>query len=212
MSASRWLRAPGLCRNRGPTQYRVPAEPAAIAFTFQQIGISPSQWIRDEVPGLLHAALVQQREKKQMTSSTVERFIRAAKILPTQKGNPQCNCILCGRQLPVRRMVILCEDCKYIIQGGGATDQLTEAGREIVYFLHQLVEVILSRRLDGQIDIPDVFTDKCINGRILALLSGEVALDILDDAGGAVAPPLPGPLFGALPAPSRQGGYQLPNR
>ena len=101
-----------------------------------------------------HHVILQQRRNSQLSSEMVAEFIRTMRRLLTPRGSLQPSCIVCRRQLPSRWMVILCQACWYELPGGGGRDQLTNNGTEIIHFLHQLVETIHKKRLQGDYSIP----------------------------------------------------------
>ena len=74
-------------------------------------------------------------------------------------------------------MVVLKEECKCKIRGGGCRDRLTENGIETIHFLHQLIESIHTKRLHGDRSIPSIAVDDRVVSRLNGVLNGGEVLD-----------------------------------
>ena len=132
------------------------------------------------------------------------------KRLLSHQENLQRFCVLCKRQLPLRSMVILCIVCEHKLVGGGDGDALTLKGVEIIYFLHQLVQNIHARRLQGDYSIPSVEVDSVMEERYRLVIAGS---ETADD--WWLQSPIPGvdPIEtgGALLSSPVEGGHGCPS-
>ena len=115
--------------------------------------------------------IVQQRGSCTLSGEVVTEFIRTMRKLLSPRGSLQRACLLCRRQLPSRWMVILCTVCEHKFVGGGGGDILTSRGIEIIYFLHQLVQAIHSKRLRGDNSIPITEVDSHMERIVSSILA-----------------------------------------
>ena len=106
-------------------------------------------------------------------------MLRNLRIIAAQPANPAWPGHLGYREeLPLRWMVILCVVCEHKLVGGGGGDVPTMKGIEIIYFLHQLVQSIHTRRLQGDYSIPTIQVDSLMEERVrLVIAESETADD-----------------------------------
>ena len=150
--------------------YQIPMELAATLDRYCVGGLNPIPWLQNTRGIPLHQMIVLQREYRTIPSNVVIDFIRSMKRLLSRHGDLQRCCILCGRQLLLRWMVILCDGCDHKLVGG--RDTLSSNGIEVLYLLHRLVEDIHHRRLHGNTRIPSVEVDLITEGRVQAVIDG----------------------------------------
>ena len=183
--------------------YQIPAELAATVDRYQTNALDARQWIQNRGTEPLRPMIILQGENRTIPSSMVIEFIRSMKVLLSRYGNLQRGCILCRKQLPSRWMVVLCMACEHKLVGGGGRESLTWKGIECIYLLHQLVENIHSRRLQGDYGIPSIMVDPITEGRIRSVLTAQETPDdwwLLDEPSGTSpvpsgVPPIGGPRF-----------------
>ena len=140
-------------------------------------------------------------------------FTRTMKGLLSRYGNLQRCCILCRRQLPSRWTVVSCIVCEHKLVGGGR-ESLTLKGIEYVHLLHQLVENIHSRRLQGDYGIPSIMVDPVTEGRIQSVLAAKETADdwwLLEVSSGTNPAQTWAPALGAPASPPAEGVHTCPS-